>query len=208
SISSPRTSWANSRRALVIFSKMPPRGRHSGSRRCDPAFSARSIAAHRPSGQPVPPPLRPAPPDATVVAPCYKNSMVGTDSRRGEGGRVVARSHHKLTRRERQIMDIVYRRGEATVSEVLEELPEAPTYSAVRAMLRKLEEKGHLTHDARGARYIYRATLPRERARQGALERLMRTFFDDSASKTVAALLDLKGEKLGEGELEELERLI
>jgi len=116
--------------------------------------------------------------------------------------------HHNLTRRERQIMDIVYRRGQVTVSEVLAELPEAPTYSAVRAMLRKLEEKGHLKHDARGARYVYEPTLPREQAREGALERLVRTFFDDSPSKTVAALLDLKAEELTEAELIELERLI
>jgi predicted transcriptional regulator len=117
-------------------------------------------------------------------------------------------SHQNLTRRERQIMDAVYRRGQVTVSEVLAELPEAPTYSAVRAMLRKLEEKGHLKHDAQGARYVYEATLPREEARESALERLVRTFFDDSPSKTVAALLDLKGEELTEAELDDLARLI
>jgi len=118
------------------------------------------------------------------------------------------KSHQNLTRRERQIMDIVYRRGQATVTEVLEELPEAPTYSAVRAMLRKLEEKGHLKHDAHGARYVYEATLPREEARDGALERLVRTFFDDSPSKTVAALLDMKAEELTDTDLDELARLI
>jgi len=118
------------------------------------------------------------------------------------------KSHQNLTRRERQIMDIVYRRGQATVSEVLEELPEAPTYSAVRAMLRKLEEKGHVKHDAHGARYVYEATLPREEARDGALERLVRTFFDDSPSKTVAALLDMKADELTDTDLDELARLI
>ena len=118
------------------------------------------------------------------------------------------KSHQNLTRRERQIMDIVYRRGQATVSEVLEELPEAPTYSAVRAMLRKLEEKGHLKHDAHGARYVYEATMPREEARDGALERLVRTFFDDSPSKTVAALLDMKADELTDTDLDELARLI
>jgi predicted transcriptional regulator len=117
-------------------------------------------------------------------------------------------AHQNLTRRERQIMDIVYRRGQTTVSDVLAELPEAPTYSAVRAMLRKLEEKGHLKHDAHGARYVYEATVPREEAREGALERLVRTFFDDSPSKTVAALLDLKGDELTEAELDGLARLI
>lgn len=118
------------------------------------------------------------------------------------------KSHQNLTRRERQIMDIVYRRSQATVSEVLEELPEAPTYSAVRAMLRKLEEKGHLKHDAHGARYVYEATMPREEARDGALERLVRTFFDDSPSKTVAALLDMKADELTDTDLDELARLI
>lgn len=117
-------------------------------------------------------------------------------------------AHQHLTRRERQIMDIVYERGQATVSEVLAELPDAPTYSAVRAMLRKLEDKGHLKHDAHGARYVYEATLPREAAQGSALERLMRTFFDGSPSKTVAALLDLKSEALTDAELDDLARLI
>lgn len=117
-------------------------------------------------------------------------------------------THQHLTRRERQIMDIVYSRGQVTVSEVLADMPDAPTYSAVRAMLRKLEDKGHLTHNSQGARYVYEATLPREEAREGALERLMRTFFDGSPSKTVAALLDLKGEDLSEADLDELARMI
>jgi predicted transcriptional regulator len=117
-------------------------------------------------------------------------------------------SHVHLTRRERQIMDVLYRRGDATVSEVLEELPDAPTYSAVRAMLRKLEEKGHIDHDAQGARYVYRPTLPREEARDTALARMVRTFFDDSPGKTVAALLDLKAADLSKQELDELAALI
>jgi predicted transcriptional regulator len=117
-------------------------------------------------------------------------------------------SHVHLTRRERQIMDVLYRRGDATVSEVLEELPDAPTYSAVRAMLRKLEEKGHIDHDAQGPRYVYRPTLPREEARDTALARMVRTFFDDSPGKTVAALLDLKAADLSVQELDELAALI
>jgi BlaI family transcriptional regulator, penicillinase repressor len=120
----------------------------------------------------------------------------------------VALSHQNLTRRERQIMDVVYARGQVTVSEVHEELPAAPTYSAVRAMLRKLEEKGHLKHDAHGPRYVYEPTMPREAARENALERLVRTFFDGSPSKTVAALLDLKGEELTDRELDDLAGLI
>jgi predicted transcriptional regulator len=116
--------------------------------------------------------------------------------------------HLHLSRRERQIMDSLYARGEATVSEVLRDLPEAPSYSAVRAMLRKLEEKGHLTHDARGARYVYRPTVPREAAQETALRRLVRTFFDDSPSKVVAALLDSSSAQLSDAELDELSELI
>ena len=117
-------------------------------------------------------------------------------------------SHQNLTRRERQIMDVVYARGQVTVSEVQRELPSAPGYSAVRALLRKLEEKGHLKHDGHGPRYVYEATVPREAARETALERLVRTFFDGSRSKTVAALLDLKGEELTDTELDDLSELI
>jgi predicted transcriptional regulator len=117
-------------------------------------------------------------------------------------------SHHNLTRRERQIMDIVYARGQATVSEVHADMPAAPTYSAVRAMMRKLEEKGHIRHDAHGPRYVYEATLPREEARDSALDRLVRTFFDGSPSKTVAALIDLKSGELTDDELADLSDLI
>ena len=77
--------------------------------------------------------------------------------------------HVHLTRRERQIMDVVYERGTVTVSEVQEGLPDAPSYSAVRALMRKLEEKGHLRHDASGPRYVYEATVPRDRAKRSAL---------------------------------------
>ncbi|MGH7505252.1 MAG: BlaI/MecI/CopY family transcriptional regulator [Longimicrobiales bacterium] len=120
----------------------------------------------------------------------------------------MATTHIHLTRRERQIMDVVYARGQATVSEVLEHLPDAPGYSAVRAMLRKLEEKGHLRHDASGPRYVYEATVPREEARESALERLMRTFFDGSASKTVAAIIDLDSMELSDAELDAMAVLI
>lgn len=116
--------------------------------------------------------------------------------------------HQQLTRRERQIMDSIYRRGQATVAEVLEDLPDPPSYSAVRAMLVKLEGKGHLKHAEQGARYLYRATVPRESASESALERLVRTFFDDSASKTMTALLDLKGDELSDEELDELAEMI
>ncbi len=105
-------------------------------------------------------------------------------------------------------MDSLYERGEATVTEVMEDLPDAPGYSAVRAMLRKLEEKGHLEHETRGPRYVYRPTLPREAAQESALRRLVRTFFEGSASKMVAALIDSPSTDLTEAELEELSALI
>lgn len=114
----------------------------------------------------------------------------------------------ELSRRERQIMDIIYRRRRATVAEVRADLPDPPSYSAVRALLRVLEEKGHLTHEQDGPRYIYQPTVPRDEARESALERLLRTFFDGSTEKAVAALLDMSTDDLSEAELERLARLI
>lgn len=113
-----------------------------------------------------------------------------------------------LTRRERQIMDSIYRRGEATAVEVLADLPDPPSYSAVRAMLRKLEDKGHVRHQQDGPRYVYLATVPRDEARDSALRRMVRTFFDGSPGKTMAALLDMRGAELEDAELDELARLI
>jgi predicted transcriptional regulator len=113
-----------------------------------------------------------------------------------------------LSRRERQIMDAVYRRGRAAVSDVLDDMPDPPGYSAVRAMMRKLEEKGHLRHEQDGPRYVYFASRPREEARETALKRVLRTFFDGSPTKAVAAVLDLSVEDLSDGDLNELQRLI
>jgi predicted transcriptional regulator len=113
-----------------------------------------------------------------------------------------------LSRRERQIMDAIYRRGQATVAEVLEDLPDPPSYSAVRAILRVLEEKGHLRHDQEGPRYTFLPTVPREKARRSALKQLVQTFFDGSTEQTVAALLDLSASKLSESELDRLSQLI
>lgn len=98
--------------------------------------------------------------------------------------------HDSLSRRERQIMDIVYRLGQATVNEVMENLPDPPSYSAVRAHLRILEEKGHLEHRQDGPRYVFLPTVPREKARISALHGLLRNFFDGSGEQMVAALLD------------------
>lgn len=112
-----------------------------------------------------------------------------------------------LSRRERQIMEVLYRQGRATASEVLTGLADAPSYSAVRALLKVLETKGHVRHDVEGTRYVYLPTLPRHRAGLPALENVMNTFFDGSAEKAVAALLDISPE-LSNEELERLSLLI
>jgi len=116
--------------------------------------------------------------------------------------------HLHLSRRERQIMDAVYRLGQATAAEVLENMPDPPGYSAVRTMLRLLEEKGYLRHDQDGPRYVYLPTLSRDKARQSALKQLVQTFFDNSTEQTVAALLDMAKSKMSDEELERLSRLI
>lgn len=113
-----------------------------------------------------------------------------------------------LSRRERQIMDIVYRLGRATVSDVLERLPDPPSYSAVRALMRILEEKGHLHHEQEGPRYVYMPTVPREKAKQSALKNVLRTFFGGSTEAAVAALLDLKGDEVAPEELDRISRMI
>ena len=105
-------------------------------------------------------------------------------------------------------MDVLYREGRATAAEVLEHIPDPPSYSAVRAMLRVLEEKGHVKHEQDGPRYIYLPTVPREKARRSALRHLVRTFFDGSTEATVAALLDLSDSKFSDAELQRLSTLI
>ena len=102
----------------------------------------------------------------------------------------------KLSRRERQAMDVVYALGRASAAEVLERLPDPPSYSSVRSMLRLLEEKGCLRHEQEGPRYVYLPTVPREQARQSALEHLLSTFFDGSTEDAVAALLDLESARI------------
>ena len=113
-----------------------------------------------------------------------------------------------LSRRERQIMEIVYGRGSATAADVLESMPDAPSYSAVRAMMRILEEKGHLTHRHDGPRYVYSPVVPRTAARQSALRQLVKTFFDGSATQAVAALLDMSESRLSSDEADQLATLI
>ncbi len=113
-----------------------------------------------------------------------------------------------LSRRERQIMDIIYRLEEASAAEVMENLPDPPSYSAVRALLRILEDKDHLRHRQEGPRYVYRPTVPRETAKHSALKHVLSTFFEGSVTQAVAALLDLTQEDLSEAELERLAHLI
>ncbi len=116
--------------------------------------------------------------------------------------------HASLTRRERQIMDILYRRGRATAGEVLEALPGDPSSSTVRTQLRVLEAKGHVHHEEQGLRYVYMPAVPRHAARKPALRHLVETFFDGSAEKAVAALLGGDGTRLSEDELDRIAELV
>ena len=119
-----------------------------------------------------------------------------------------AAPHHALTRRERQIMDILYRRGRATAGEVMEDLAGNPNYSTVRTQLRVLEEKGHVTHEEEGLRYVYTPAVPRSSARKSALRHLVDTFFDGSAESAVAAILGGEGARLSEEELDRIAQLV
>jgi len=119
-----------------------------------------------------------------------------------------AKPHHHLSRRESQIMDIIYRREEASVAEVLEDLPDSPSYSTVRALLGILEGKGHLKHRKDGPRYVYRPTRPQHEAARSALRRVLETFFNGSTEKAVAALLDASDVDVPPEVLKRLEKLI
>ena len=113
-----------------------------------------------------------------------------------------------LSRRERQIMDILYRQGRATAGEVMEALSGNPTYSTVRTQLRVLEEKGHVRHEEQGLKYVYIPAVPRTAARRSALRHLVETFFDGSAEGAVAALLGGEGARLSDEELERIGELV
>lgn len=121
---------------------------------------------------------------------------------------MTSSTHLHLSRRERQIMNIIHQFGQATAQEVMDNLPDPPSYSAVRALLRLMEEKGYLRHEQDGQRYIYKATLAREKARKSALRQMVQTFFDGSTEQAVAALLDLNRRQLSGAELERLSQLI
>jgi BlaI family penicillinase repressor len=113
-----------------------------------------------------------------------------------------------LSRRERQIMDILYQRGKGSASEVREAMPDAPGYSAVRAMLRVLEEKGHVKHVEEGLKYVYVPVVAREKAKKSAVKHVLDTFFAGSPEQIVAALLDVSSERLTREELDRMADLI
>jgi predicted transcriptional regulator len=113
-----------------------------------------------------------------------------------------------LTKRERQIMDALYRLGRATAGEILEALPGAPSYSTVRTQLRVLETKGHVRHEEQGLRYVYTPIVPRHSARRSALRHLVETFFDGSSANVVAALLGGEGRRLSTADLDRIAELV
>jgi len=113
-----------------------------------------------------------------------------------------------LSRRERQIMEILYQRGKASASEVREAMADAPSYSAVRAMLRILEEKGHLKHQEEGLKYVYSPTLARDKAKRSAVQHLLDTFFNGSPEQIMAALLDVSSTRLTHEELDRMSAMI
>ena len=120
---------------------------------------------------------------------------------------MAASIHEQLSRRERQIMDAIYKAGKATAAQVMDTIPDPPSYSAVRAMLRILEEKGHLQHEKAGARYIYKPTVSQKKAKKSAMSHVLTTFFEGSVSQAMAALIDLSDD-LPPEELERLTELI
>jgi BlaI family transcriptional regulator, penicillinase repressor len=113
-----------------------------------------------------------------------------------------------LSRRERQIMDILYRAGKASGSDVLNAMPDPPSYSAVRAMLRVLEEKGHVKHQEEGLKYVYAPVVARDKAKRSAVKHVMETFFNGSAEQIVAALLDVSSTRLTRDELDRMSEMI
>lgn len=121
---------------------------------------------------------------------------------------MVKTLHAVLSRRERQIIDILYRRGRATAAEVMEELPADTTYSTVRTQLRVLEEKGHVTHEQEGQRYVYSPAVPRGTVRRSALKHLVETFYEGSVEQAVAALLGGEGSRLTDEQLDRIQDLI
>lgn len=114
----------------------------------------------------------------------------------------------RLSRRERQIMEVIYAAGQATATDVLDRLPDPPSYSSVRALLRILESKGHVRHVVEGTRYVFQPTLAPDRARRSAMQSMLQTFFEGSPEKAVAALLDVSRSEISGDELDRISRLI
>ncbi len=118
---------------------------------------------------------------------------------------MVHGKHVHLTRRERQIMDVLYATGEASAADIQASIPDSPSYSAVRALLRKLMDKGHIDFRQDGARYVYRPVLPKTDAKRSAVERLVRTFFDGSPASAVVNLLGNEGRALSDADIDAIE---
>ena len=120
----------------------------------------------------------------------------------------MGKTYLRLSNRERQIMDVLYRVGQATAAEVMEELPDPPSYSAVRATLRILEDKGQVRHEEEGPRYVFRPAVARDRAKRTAVRHLVSTFFGGSPEAAMATLLDESASKLSDSDVERLKKLI
>lgn len=116
--------------------------------------------------------------------------------------------HLDLSRRERQIVDALYKLGRASAADIRSEIPDPPSYSAVRALLRILEDKGHVRHEQDGPRYVYVPTIARDSAKRSAMRHLVQTFFDGSAAQAMSALIDTSSVRLTDSELDRLEQLI
>lgn len=117
-------------------------------------------------------------------------------------------AHLDLSRRERQIVDALYKLGRASAADIRAEIPDPPSYSAVRALLRILEGKGHVRHEQDGPRYIYLPTVARDSAKRSALRHMLHTFFEGSATQAISALLDVSSSRLTDAELDRLAKLI
>jgi predicted transcriptional regulator len=121
---------------------------------------------------------------------------------------VTRTPHLDLSRRERQIVDALYKLGRASAADIRAEIPDPPSYSAVRALLRILEDKGHVRHEQDGPRYVYVPTIARDSAKRSAMRHLVQTFFDGSAAQAMSALIDTSSVRLTDSELDRLEQLI
>lgn len=121
---------------------------------------------------------------------------------------MVLEKQHRLSRRERQIMDVLYRLEKATAADIHAAIPDPPTYSAVRAMLRVLEEKGHIRHQTQDMRYVFMPVIGREKARKHAVRHLLDTFFEGSPEQAVATLLDVSADELSQEDFDRLANLI